>query len=106
MARSRIGQDILTFVPAVPPLVHPLLRKTFRAMAAENELQLWSPQAANAQRAADAAIADVRRIEAKVFALPPGQRHRAHQRRRGRQSGRHRRGNRRVAALCGPLLRA
>ncbi len=34
-------------------------------MAAENELQLWSPDAAAAQRAADAAIADVRRIEAK-----------------------------------------
>jgi thiamine biosynthesis lipoprotein len=71
MARSRIGQDILTFVPAVPPLVHPLLRKTFRAMAAENELQLWSPQAANAQRAAEASIADVRRIEAKYSRYLP-----------------------------------
>ena len=34
-------------------------------MAAENDLQLWSPDAARAQRATDAAIADVRRIEAK-----------------------------------------
>ncbi len=34
-------------------------------MAAENDLQLWSPDMARAQRAADAAIADVRRIEAK-----------------------------------------
>ena len=40
-------------------------------MAAENELQLWSPQAANAQRAADAAIADVRRIEAKYSRYLP-----------------------------------
>jgi thiamine biosynthesis lipoprotein len=43
----------------------PLLRTTFRAMAAENEIQLWSPDKAPAQRAADAAVADVRRIEAK-----------------------------------------
>jgi FAD:protein FMN transferase len=34
-------------------------------MAAENELQLWSPDAAQSQRAAEAAIADVRRIETK-----------------------------------------
>ena len=40
-------------------------------MAAENELQLWSPQAANAQRAAEAAIADVRRIEAKYSRYLP-----------------------------------
>ena len=43
----------------------PLLRTAFRAMAAENDLQLWSPDAGRAQRAAAAAIADVRRIEAK-----------------------------------------
>lgn len=43
----------------------PLLRTTFRAMAAENDLQLWSPDASRAQRASDAAIADVQRIEAK-----------------------------------------
>jgi thiamine biosynthesis lipoprotein len=41
------------------------LRTTFHAMAAENDLQLWSPDVGRAQRAADAAIADVRRIEAK-----------------------------------------
>ena len=34
-------------------------------MAAENEIQLWSPEPARAQRATDAAVADVRRIEAK-----------------------------------------
>ncbi len=34
-------------------------------MAAENEIQLWSPDMACAQRATDAAVADVRRIEAK-----------------------------------------
>ena len=34
-------------------------------MAAENEIQLWAPDMANAQRATDAAIADVRRVEAK-----------------------------------------
>ena len=32
---------------------HPLLRTTFRAMAAENEMQLWSPDVARAQRAAE-----------------------------------------------------
>jgi thiamine biosynthesis lipoprotein len=41
------------------------LRTTFHAMAAENDLQLWSPDVSRAQRAADAAITDVRRIEAK-----------------------------------------
>lgn len=50
---------------AVTPSAAPLLRTTFRAMAAENDLQLWSPDLARAQRAADAAVADVRRIEAK-----------------------------------------
>ena len=34
-------------------------------MAAENEIQLWSPDVARAQLAIDAAMADVRRIEAK-----------------------------------------
>jgi thiamine biosynthesis lipoprotein len=52
-------------VTAVTPSAAPLLRTTFRAMAAENDLQLWSPDLARAQRAADAAVADVRRIEAK-----------------------------------------
>ena len=55
---------------ALPPTA-PLLRTTFRAMAAENELQLWSPDATRAQRATDAAIADVRRIEAKYSRYLP-----------------------------------
>jgi thiamine biosynthesis lipoprotein len=42
-----------------------LFRFTFRAMAAEHELQLHANDAAHARRAADAAIADVLRIEAK-----------------------------------------
>jgi FAD:protein FMN transferase len=58
-------------VTAVPPSAPPLLRTTFRAMAAENEVQLWSPDLARAQRAADAAIADVRRIEAKYSRYLP-----------------------------------
>jgi hypothetical protein len=40
-------------------------RFTFRAMAAEHELQLFAASHADARRAADAAIADVARIEAK-----------------------------------------
>src|SRR2546428_1478975 len=43
----------------------PLHRFTFRAMAGEHELQLHAPSAAAARDAADAAIADVARIEAK-----------------------------------------
>lgn len=43
----------------------PLFRFTFRAMAAENELQLAAADEATARRAADLAIADVQRIEAK-----------------------------------------
>ena len=43
----------------------PVLRVTFRAMASENELQLIAADPAAARRAADAAIADVQRIEAK-----------------------------------------
>jgi thiamine biosynthesis lipoprotein len=42
-----------------------LLRVPFRAMASDNELQLDDADAARARRAADAAIADVLRIEAK-----------------------------------------
>jgi len=42
-----------------------LFRFTFRAMAAEHELQLFAASHAEAQRVADAAIADVARIEAK-----------------------------------------
>jgi FAD:protein FMN transferase len=42
-----------------------LHRATFRAMAAENELQVHADDAAAAKRAADAAIAEVQRIEAK-----------------------------------------
>jgi thiamine biosynthesis lipoprotein len=40
-------------------------RFTFRAMAAEHELQLFAASHADARRVADAAIADVARIEAK-----------------------------------------
>jgi thiamine biosynthesis lipoprotein len=42
-----------------------LLRYPFRAMASDNELQVDAPDAAHGRRAADAAIADVQRIEAK-----------------------------------------
>jgi thiamine biosynthesis lipoprotein len=42
-----------------------LFRQTFHAMAAEHEIQLAAADRARARRAADAAIADVRRIEAK-----------------------------------------
>src|SRR5437667_11325017 len=37
----------------------------FRAMAGDHEIQLFADSAATARRAADAAIADVARIEAK-----------------------------------------
>ena len=43
----------------------PLFSFRFRAMAAENELQLAAADEATARRVADFAIADVRRIEAK-----------------------------------------
>jgi len=42
-----------------------LFRTVFRAMASEHELKLWSDDEMQARRAADAAIADVLRIEAK-----------------------------------------
>jgi len=42
-----------------------LLRQTFRAMAAEHDIQLAADDEAAARRAASAAIADVMRIEAK-----------------------------------------
>ncbi len=42
-----------------------LFRTVFRAMASEHELQLWCDDESRARRAADAAIADVARIEAK-----------------------------------------
>jgi thiamine biosynthesis lipoprotein len=43
----------------------PLFRFTFRAMAAQNELQLAATDEPSARAAADRAIADVQRIEAK-----------------------------------------
>jgi len=43
----------------------PLFRFDFVAMGTPNALQLWAPEESTARRAADAAIADVRRIEAK-----------------------------------------
>ncbi len=43
----------------------PVLCRTFRAMAADNELQLAAADPVLAERAAAAAIADVKRIEAK-----------------------------------------
>jgi FAD:protein FMN transferase len=58
-------------VTAVLPATAHLLRTTFRAMASENDLQLWSPDLSQAQRAADAAINDVRRIEAKYSRYLP-----------------------------------
>ena len=42
-----------------------LFRTVFRAMASEHELLLWSDDEARATRAAEAAVADVLRIEAK-----------------------------------------
>ena len=42
-----------------------LLRYPFRAMASDNEVQVDAPDDARGRRAADAAIADVQRIEAK-----------------------------------------
>ena len=42
-----------------------LIRTSFRAMASDNELQLDAADASRARRAADAAIADVLRIEGK-----------------------------------------
>jgi hypothetical protein len=42
-----------------------LFRTVFHAMASEHELQLWCDDEARARRAADAAIADVARVEAK-----------------------------------------
>src|SRR5262249_47786887 len=55
----RPDQDLLT------SLAMKLFRQTFRAMAGEHELQLAGSDIAVAQRAAAAAIADVKRIEAK-----------------------------------------
>ena len=43
----------------------PVLRASFRAMASDNEVQVFARDPAEARRAADAAIADVLRIEAK-----------------------------------------
>jgi thiamine biosynthesis lipoprotein len=43
----------------------PLFRFAFAAMASPNEVQVWAGDDRNARRAADAAIAEVRRIEAK-----------------------------------------
>src|SRR5258706_7993927 len=48
-----------------------LHRFSFRAMAAENELQVHADDASRAQAAADAAIAEVRRIEAKYSRYRP-----------------------------------
>jgi len=49
----------------VPDTTSSLYRFTFFAMAAENEVQLHSEDPAIAERAANAAIAEVKRIEAK-----------------------------------------
>jgi len=43
----------------------PLFHFGFSAMASVNELQIWADTETDARRAADTAIADVRRIEAK-----------------------------------------
>ena len=48
----------------------PLFHFGFSAMASVNELQIWADAETDARRGADAAIADVLRIEAKYsFAL-------------------------------------
>src|SRR5437763_3738875 len=52
-------------LPVLPMAAQTLFGFTFRAMAAEHDIQLFSASPAIAQRAADAAIADVLRIEAK-----------------------------------------
>jgi thiamine biosynthesis lipoprotein len=49
----------------------PVFRFTFRAMAAENELQLHAADEATARRAASAAIDEVHRIEAKYSRYRP-----------------------------------
>ena len=58
-------------MPAVLPPAAPSFQTKFRAMAAENSLQLWSPDTTQVRRAADAAIADVHRIEAKYSRYLP-----------------------------------
>ena len=59
-----IAKIVLT--PARQPRSMRLFRTAFRAMASEHELQLWSDdEATRGARGRGAAIADVRRIEAK-----------------------------------------
>ena len=57
----------------------PLFNFTFRAMAAENELQLVAPDEPTARRVADLAIADVQRIESKYSRYRDDSDHHAHQ---------------------------
>jgi thiamine biosynthesis lipoprotein len=61
MDRIRPRETVLTPAGAVPQP----FRYRFRAMASEHEIVLYAPQRASAERAAQAAIADVQRIERK-----------------------------------------
>ena len=61
--RGRHREDVLTRASTTPSMR--LFRTVFRAMAAEHEILLWSDDEARASRAAEAAVADVLRIEAK-----------------------------------------
>ena len=81
----------------------PPYRFTFRAMAAEHELQLCAGAAADARRAADAAIADVARIEAKYSRYRDDSVTTRDQPRRRRRAGADRRRDRSAAALRRPL---
>jgi FAD:protein FMN transferase len=65
MDRSGPREAILRSIAVNPGGEAAPFRYTFRAMAAENELQLWAPDRARAERAAKVAITDVLRIEAK-----------------------------------------
>ena len=84
----------------------PLIRTTFRAMAADNELQLFAATEARGARAAEAAIADVAADRGEVLALSRRQRHHAHQSRGRRRAGRDRRRDGGAARLRRPLPRA
>lgn len=65
MDRSRLRETLLTSSALVSGAEGPPYRYTFRAMAADHELKLWSDERARADRVAKVAIADVLRIEAK-----------------------------------------
>jgi thiamine biosynthesis lipoprotein len=65
MDRNRVREAVLTPAAAGVAAAAQPHRYVFRAMGGEHELQLWASSRRSADRAADAAIADVLRIEAK-----------------------------------------